>query len=65
MARVVWSKVAKVLKEEYVDGSKCKLCGKEIEPADNKFKELSNIYKHFREEHPDIVEKVKTELTTG
>ncbi|NPA70905.1 MAG: hypothetical protein GXO26_08850, partial [Crenarchaeota archaeon] len=52
MGRVVWSKVAKVLREEYVEGNKCKICGEEIEEGENAFKTLSNIYKHFKEKHP-------------
>jgi len=63
MARIVWSKIAKVLKEEYVDGNKCKVCGAEIEEGENAFKTLSNIYKHFRESHPEIIEQVKTQLS--
>ncbi len=36
MGRVVWSKIAKVLREEYVEGSKCKVCGEEIEEVKTK-----------------------------
>ncbi len=63
MARIVWSKIAKVLKEDYVDGTKCKVCGNEIEEGENAFKTLSNIYKHFKENHPEIIEEVKTRLS--
>jgi len=63
MARIVWSKIAKVLREEYLEGNKCKVCGEAIEEGENAFKTLSNIYKHFREKHPDVVEQVKTQLT--
>ena len=62
MARIVWSKIAKVLKEEYVEGTKCKVCGSEIEEGENAFKTLSNIYKHFKEKHPEIIEEVKSKL---
>ncbi len=62
MARIVWSKIAKVLREEYVEGTKCKVCGAEIEEGENAFKTLSNIYKHFKEKHPEIIEEVKTKL---
>ena len=64
MTRVVWSKIAKVLKEKYVEGTKCKVCGKEIEEDENALKTLSNIYKHFKEEHPDKIEEAKQEATT-
>lgn len=62
MARIVWSKIAKVLREDYVEGTKCKICGGTIEEGENAFKTLSNIYKHFRENHPEIIEEVKTKL---
>ncbi len=65
MARIVWSKIAKVLREKYVEGTKCKVCGKEIEEGENLFKTLSNIYKHFKENHPDIIDKVKSELAAA
>jgi len=28
-------------------------------------KTLNNIYKHFKEKHPDIIEQVKEKLTTA
>lgn len=64
MARLVWSKIAKVLKEEYVtEDGVCKICNSKIEiEEDNRFKTLSNIYKHFKEKHPDIVEQVREKL---
>jgi len=63
MARIVWSKIAKVLREEYVlDGNKCKVCGATIEEGENMFKTLSNIYKHFKEKHPEVIEEVKAKL---
>ncbi|NPA70022.1 MAG: hypothetical protein GXO26_04375 [Crenarchaeota archaeon] len=62
MGRVVWSKIAKVLKEEYLDGMKCKVCGESIPEAESQFKLLSNIYKHFKEKHPDVIEEVKSKL---
>jgi len=62
MVRVVWSKIAKVLKEDYMEGLRCKICGKEIEEGENALKTLSNIYRHFREEHPEKIEEVKTKL---
>jgi len=62
MARVVWSRIAKELKEKYVEGTKCKLCGEEIPEGENALRTLNNIYKHFKEKHLDVVEKVKTEI---
>ncbi|NPA23751.1 MAG: hypothetical protein GXO26_06510 [Crenarchaeota archaeon] len=63
MAKITWSKIAKVLKEEYMEGMKCKVCGKEIEEGENALKTLNNIYKHFKENHPDIIEQVKEKLS--
>lgn len=63
MPRIVWSKVARVLKEKYVEGNRCRICGKEIEEGENALKTLSNIYRHFREEHPDKIEEARAELT--
>ena len=62
MARIVWSKIAKVLREEYMEGLRCKICGKEIEEGENALKTLNNIYKHFKEAHPDKIEEVKAKL---
>jgi len=62
MPRIVWSKQAKVLKEEYMEGLRCKICGEEIEEGENALKTLSNIYKHFKEKHPDKLEEVKQKL---
>ncbi len=63
MVRAVWSKIAKVLKEKYMEGLKCKVCGKEIEEGENALKTLSNIYRHFKEEHPEKVEEAKAEVS--
>jgi len=60
--RITWSKVAKILKEEYLEGMRCKLCGEEIEEGENALKTLNNIYKHFKENHPEIVEQAKEKL---
>jgi len=65
MARIVWSKQAKVLREEYVEGSRCKICGAEIEQSENALKTLANIYRHFKENHPDILEQVKQKLASS
>jgi len=62
MARIVWSKIAKVLREEYMEGLRCKICGQEIEEGENALKTLSNIYRHFKESHPDKIEEVKSKL---
>ena len=62
MPRIVWSKQAKVLKEEYMEGRRCKICGEEIEEGENALKTLSNIYRHFKEKHPDKLEEVKQRL---
>ncbi len=63
MARINWPSIAKVLREKYVSGSKCTVCGAMIEEAPNVLKTLANIYRHFKENHPDIVEKVKSEIS--
>ena len=62
MTRITWSKKAKVLRERYMDGLKCKLCGEEIPEGENALKTLSNIYKHFKEKHPEKLEEVTNEL---
>jgi len=62
MARIVWSKIAKVAREEYMEGLRCKICGKEIEEGENALKTLANIYRHFKEEHPDKIEEIKAKL---
>jgi len=64
MVHMPWSKKAKVLREKYMEGMKCKLCGEEIEQADNPLKTLSNIYKHFKEKHPDKLDEISRELST-
>lgn len=64
MARITWPKVAKHTREKYVEGNKCKICGKTIEEGENAFRTLYNIYKHFKENHPEVLEKVKAELST-
>ncbi len=63
MPRVTWSKVAKVLKEKYMEGTKCKICGKEIEDSTNALETLGKIYRHFKEVHPEKIEEAKQELT--
>jgi len=63
MPRVVWSKIAKVLKEECIEGNKCKLCGKEIELGETGLDTLKFIYRHFKEEHPSKIEEIKAKLT--
>ena len=62
MAKIVWSKIAKVLREEYVEGTKCRICGAEIEQGENALQTLANIYRHFKENHPDKIEEAKTKL---
>jgi len=47
-----------------MEGMKCKVCGEEIEEGgENALKTLNNIYKHFKEKHPDIIEQVKEKLS--
>ena len=50
-----------------MEGSTCKLCGKEIEEelVANVFSKLSSIYRHFKTEHPEVIENVKAELATA
>ena len=62
MPRTVWLKIAKVLKEKYVEDNKCTLCGSEIELDENILKQLRNIYRHFKEAHPEKIEEAKQEL---
>ena len=62
MPRLVWSKIAKVLKNEYVEETRCRICGKVIAEGENVLKMLSNIYRHFKEEHPEKIEEVKTKI---
>jgi len=62
--KITWSKVAKVLREEFMEGLRCKLCGEEIEEGENALKTLNNIYKHYKQKHPETIEKIKQKLTT-
>ena len=62
MPKLVWNKIAKALKEKYVDGTICKICNKDIGHADNAMSLYAMIYRHFKNEHPDILNKVKEEL---
>jgi predicted methyltransferase len=65
MARIPWPKIAKELMNEYVEGTRCKLCNGEIEQSDNRFKMLANVYKHFKEKHPEKIEEVKQRLAAA
>jgi hypothetical protein len=57
--RLPWPKIAKILREDYLEGMRCRLCGEEIAKAENPLKTLLNIYRHFKEKHPDELELVK------
>jgi len=63
MAKVTWSKIAKVLRDEYLEGMRCKICGDEIEEGENALKTLNNIYRHFKEKHPEVIEKVRERIS--
>ena len=66
MPRVPWPKIAKELRDKYTEdlGEKfrCKVCGAEIPREVQALKTLSNIYKHFRYDHPDIVNEIRREI---
>ena len=62
MARITWSRIAKELREEYVENGRCKICGEHVEEGDNVLKILNTIYRHFKEKHVEIVEKVRESL---
>ena len=63
--KITWSKIAKILREEYIEGLRCKICSEEIPEGENVLKTLNNIYKHFKEKHPEIIEQVKRRLASG
>lgn len=63
MAKVTWSKIAKVLRDEYLEGMRCKICGDEIEEGENALKTLNNIYKHFKEKHPEVIDEVRKKIS--
>ena len=62
MPRTPWPKVAKILEERYVDGTKCKLCGEGLE-GENRVKTLLAIYRHFKEKHPEKLDEIKVEIS--
>ncbi len=62
--KITWSKIAKVLREEYIEGLRCRVCGEEIPEGENVLKTLNNIYRHFKERHPEIVEEIKRRLAS-
>ncbi len=60
MTRTTWVKIAKHLREQYLEGTKCKLCNETIPEDEKALKTLSNIYRHFKERHPEIIQELKT-----
>jgi len=63
MARITWTSIAKVLRDEYVEEGKCKICKKTIvEPGMRGFEQLNRIYKHFKENHPNVIEEAKSKI---
>jgi len=57
-----WSRVAKLLKERYMNGNICKICGKSLDLTGPGLSKLKTIYRHFQEEHPEILAKTEQEL---
>ena len=62
MPSISWVKIARVLHFDYIENVRCKLCGAEIQVGETFTKTLYNVYKHFREAHPECVEAVKKRL---
>ncbi|GEM_PF-3543077 len=70
MTRVNWVKIAQLIEKEYVtrtgEGYQCRICGSEIVPEkDAAFSRYAALYRHFKENHPDIVEKLKAQAGSG
>ncbi|NPA99883.1 MAG: hypothetical protein GXO10_00750 [Crenarchaeota archaeon] len=63
--KITWSKIAKVLREEYIEGLRCRVCGEEIPEGENVLKTLNNIYRHFKERHPEVIDEIKRRLSSG
>ena len=59
--RTHWTKIAKTLLERYLDcEGKCRICREKlISTPMSKMTMLSIVYRHFRERHPERMEKVK------
>jgi len=62
-----WAKVAAELRDLYVEErggrGKCRLCGEQLYDSNlQAFKKLREIYKHFKEKHPDKLNEVKQRL---
>jgi len=63
MGRVVWTTIASKIRRQYIEeDGKCKVCGEVIPLEESLPRTLSNIYKHFKEKHPEIVEEIKQSL---
>jgi len=62
MPRIPWSKITKVIVEKYVEDNKCKLCGEEIERGESKLRFFANVYRHFKEKHPDKIDEARASL---